>query len=87
MPSPLGGGYSHDFKQQVVDRFTGYFEASATLTTAAAGAARDFGVATSTVLTWAQSQERMPRPTWGEIRRLRAANAHLSARLRELEDR
>ncbi|MDN5722205.1 MAG: hypothetical protein L0H20_04255 [Corynebacterium sp.] len=82
MPSP---GYSPEFKQQVVDRFTGYFEASSTLTSAAASSAGDFGVATSTVLTWAEEQERMPRPTWGEIRRLRAANAHLTARLRELE--
>jgi len=78
-------GYSDEFKVDVVDRFVGYFEASATLTGAAASAAADFGVATSTVLTWAEAQERMPRPTWGEIRRLRAANAHLTARLRELE--
>lgn len=84
MSSP-GSGYSSEFKEQVVDRFAGYFEASSTLTAAAAGAARDFGVATSTVLTWAEEQQRMPRPTWGEIRRLRAANAHLTARLRELE--
>lgn len=87
MPSPSGGGYSHEFRCEVVDRFLGYFAASSTLTTAAASAARDFGVATSTVLTWAESQERMPRPTWGEIRRLRAANAHLSARVTELEQR
>lgn len=80
------GGYSDEFKIDVVDRFVGYFEASSTLTAAAASAARDFGVATSTVLSWAEAQEQMPRPTWGEIRRLRAANAHLTARLRELED-
>lgn len=86
MPSPAGG-YSPEFKEQVVDRFVGYFEASSTLSAAASGAAREFGVATSTVLNWAETQERMPRPTWGEIRRLRAANAHLSARLRELEGR
>lgn len=86
MPSPAGG-YSPEFKEQVVDRFAGYFEASSTLTTAAAGAGRDFGVATSTVLSWAEAQERMPRPTWGEIRRLRAANAHLTSRVQELEGR
>ena len=85
MPSPAGG-YSPEFKEDVVDRFVGYFSASSTLSSAAASAARDFGVATSTVLSWAEDQQRMPRPTWGEIRRLRAANAHLSARLRELED-
>lgn len=83
--SSRAGGYSEEFKREVVDRFAGYFEASSTLTAAAASAGRDFGVATSSVLAWAQDQERMPRPTWGEIRRLRAANAHLSARLRELE--
>lgn len=84
MPSPVGG-YSPEFKREVVDRFVGYFDASSTLTAAAATAGRDFGVATSTVLSWAEDQQRMPRPTWGEIRRLRAANAHLTSRLRELE--
>ena len=39
MPSPAGG-YSPEFKEDVVDRFVGYFGASSTLSSAAASAAR-----------------------------------------------
>lgn len=71
------GAYSDDFKAEVVERFNGYFSASAALTASAQQAGEDFSVATSTVLKWAEAAEQMPTPTWGEIRRLRAANAHL----------
>lgn len=79
--------YSDEFRCDVVDRFVDYFAASSSLTSAARSAAEDFGVVTSTVLNWAEAQKRMPKPTWGEIRRLRAQNAQLRARLDELEHR
>lgn len=90
----MSSAYSDEFKAEVVERFNGYFEASAGLTASAQQAGEDFCVATSTVLKWAEAAEQMPTPTWGEIRRLRAANAHLhvlaearAKEIRALEDR
>lgn len=80
-----GAAYDDTFRIRVVDRFLAYFETLTGLTAAARAAAEDFGVAPSTVLSWAESQHRTPKPTWGEIRRLRAQNAHLRARVEVLE--
>lgn len=73
----MSNAYEEEFKTEVIERFCGYFSASATISAAARGAAEDFGVSATTVLKWAEQAGQMPTPTWGEIRRLKAANNHL----------
>lgn len=78
--------YSDEFRIKAVDAFVAYFQASSGLTSAARMAAEEFGIAPSTVRTWAEEQGRTPTPTWGEIRRLRAQNAILSSRLAKAQN-
>ena len=80
-------GYPQEFRVQVVDQFLEYFAASKVLSSAARSTSNEFGVAPSTVLKWAEAQGRIPVPTWGEIRRLRAEVLELRRRLKlGLED-
>lgn len=78
-------GYDEDFKIHVVDRFNAYFGDHPVLTAAARSAAEECGVSVTTVHKWAEEQGRKPIPTWGEIRRLRAQNENLRARVAVLE--
>ncbi|MDN5726555.1 MAG: helix-turn-helix domain-containing protein [Propionibacteriales bacterium] len=78
--------YDEDFKIHVVDRFNAYFVDHPVLTAAARSAAEECGVSVTTVHKWAEEQGRKPIPTWGEIRRLRAENDNLRARVAMLEE-
>jgi hypothetical protein len=80
-------GYPQEFRIQVVDRFLEYFAVSSVLSAAARSTSDEFHVASSTVLKWAEAQGRIPVPTWGEIRRLRAEVAHLRHRLELTEEK
>lgn len=83
--------YTDEFRTEVVDRFRELFDVLGNgITRAASITAKEKGVARSTVVEWAKSQDRMPVPTWhmiyekdDQIELLRAQVAGLKRRLSE----
>lgn len=82
--------YTEQFRIETVDLFLELFaELGTGITRAAKMTATEQGVARSTVVDWAKSQDRMPTPTWDMLYqkddRIAALEARVASLTRQLE--